>query len=51
MSGYIVVQDGANISGLVTADSVSGALSLTYNGDLPIPTILKTAQIQTWKAQ
>jgi len=51
MSGYIVAQDGANISGLVTADSVSGALSLTYNGDLPIPTILKTAQIQTWKAQ
>jgi len=25
-------------------------LSLTYNGDLSIPTFLKTAQIKTWKA-
>src|SRR5712691_1466575 len=50
MYGYVVAQDGANGSGLVTADSVSGALSLTYNGDLSIPTFLKTAQIKTWKA-
>ena len=50
MYGYVVAQDGANGSGLVTADSVSGGLSLTYNGDLSIPTFLKTAQIKTWKA-
>ena len=50
MYGYVVAQDGANGSGLVTADSVSGGLSLTYNGNLSIPTFLKTAQIKTWKA-
>src|SRR5436309_86621 len=50
MYGYVVAQDGANGSGLVTADSVSGGLSLTYNGDLAVPTFLKTAQIKTWKA-
>ena len=50
MYGYVVAQDGANGSGLVTADSVGGGLNLTYNGDLVIPTFLKTAQIKTWKA-
>ena len=50
MYGYVVAQDGSNLSGLVTANSLSGGLNLTWNGDLPIPTVLKTAQIKTWKA-
>jgi len=50
MYGYVVAQDGSNLSGLVTANSLSGGLNLTWNGDLPIPTFLKTAQIKTWKA-
>src|SRR5712691_18931 len=51
MYGYVVAQDGSNLSGLVTANSLSGGLNLTWNGDLPIPTVLnQTAQIKTWKA-
>ncbi|TLY19807.1 MAG: hypothetical protein E6K68_09095 [Nitrospirae bacterium] len=48
MYGYVVAQNGASGSGLVTTDSISGNLSLTYNGEMPITNILKTAQIQTW---
>ena len=51
MYGYVVAQDGASGSGLVTTDSISGSLSLTYNGDMPLTNILKTAQIQTWMTQ
>ena len=51
MYGYVVAQNGASGSGLVTTDSISGNLSLTYNGEMPITNILKTAQIQTWMTQ
>ena len=50
MYGHVVAQDGATLSSLVTANSLSGGLNLTWNGDLPLPAILKTAQIRTWKA-
>ena len=48
MYGYVVAQGGAAGDGLVSTDSLSGNLSLTYNGDMPITNILKTAQIQSW---
>src|SRR3989442_240130 len=40
MYGYVVAQDGSNLSGLVTANSLSGGVNLTLNRVLSISTLL-----------
>jgi len=45
-SGYIVAQDSASASSLVTSDSISGNMQLTYNGNLSNP-LQGTVQTQS----
>ncbi|HZC80800.1 MAG TPA: hypothetical protein VE222_03615, partial [Nitrospiraceae bacterium] len=48
INGYVLAADAGTTSTLVTSNSISGALNLTYNGDKGNP-YLGNVQVVTWQ--